>query len=126
MRCGTGIACVTDLRDIGVRLFMANTILAKEHNQEGLRTAILLSSPLDTRVKEKVDADLIPRPDYLALVQALHADIIAPVGQTQTGRGLTKANRIFKAALAAFHKRNEYDLIITDLDRTGLVLASLL
>ena len=91
-----------------------------------MKIAILVSSPVPPDIQEKVDVGLSPRPDYLALSKALNARLITPVRTLPKKRdALGRAHRFWRAAWAAFQRRDEYDMIISDLDRVGLILAAL-
>jgi glycosyltransferase involved in cell wall biosynthesis len=70
-----------------------------------------------------------PRKDYLALRDALTADLLTPSMATTTGASRALARTGGKAAAlawAAFQRRNDYDTIFTDNEGTGLPLALLL
>lgn len=89
-----------------------------------MRTAILVSTPIDTELWSKVKMGLCPKPDFLALAEPLGANLITPFQRQSFGR-FSKHLRYLQLAWAAFHMRHDYDLIISDVDRAGLLLALL-
>lgn len=92
-----------------------------------MKAAILISSPVDTSLPGKVKDGSYPQQDYLALTEALGATLLTPVQKTRSIFGkFSKPLGIFRAAFAAFRQRNKFDVIITDIDRVGMVLAFLL
>lgn len=90
-----------------------------------MRTAILVSTPFTPDLKEQVASELHPKPDFLALAEALDATLITPGSIPKVLGHSFKAQRIGQAALAAFQARDSYDVIISDMDRVGLGLALL-
>lgn len=91
-----------------------------------MKPAILVSAPLPPKLPAEVREGLRPRPDFLALAEALDATLITPPSASGGfGPVPAKAARIFRAAWTAFQRRHEYDLIITDIERVGLALALL-
>ncbi len=92
-----------------------------------MRTAILVSHTIDPGLQREADEGRSPTPDFIALARALHANIIDPLSKTsgkKPGR-MSKMVELFSIAWAGFKARNKYDLIISDLDRVGLILAFL-
>lgn len=91
-----------------------------------MRTAVLVSVPVDRSLKEQAQKGLSPQRDYFALADALDATLITPATRS-VGRGsrLTKLTETFKIAWRAFRQRGQYDLIIADVERVGVLLALL-
>ncbi len=91
-----------------------------------MKTAILVSVPVENGLRAQIKAGVSPQRDYLALADALNATLIAPVkALPRNESSLAKLRRIFTCAWAAFQMRHQYDIIVTDLDRVGLLLAFL-
>lgn len=91
-----------------------------------MRLAFLLSAPYDPQIRQKVQDAEIPRQDYLLISDALGADLIAPVRMgVQPGGKIRSFIRRARIAWAGFKRRREYDLIISDLENVGLILALL-
>src|SRR5687768_14373382 len=92
-----------------------------------MKSAILLSAPYNPELMAKVQAGTHPIPDYVALADSLNAALITPVGASKSIRGAaSKAVRFAKCAWAAFRQRHNYDLIITDQERVGVILAMMM
>ena len=92
-----------------------------------MKTAILVGVPVDLAIKEKIRTGLVPQSDYFALCEALGAVLISPAKATSRRLWrLRSLQNIIRSAWAGFKKRHQYDLIISDSDRVGLVLALLL
>jgi glycosyltransferase involved in cell wall biosynthesis len=90
------------------------------------RIAILLSSPVSDEQRENIKKGIAPRHDILTLAAQLNATLILPDGQGWGKAGkLSRIRQMAAMALRAFKRRNEYDVIITDLDSIGAVLAVL-
>lgn len=91
-----------------------------------MRIAILVSTPVRESLRDDVRAGMVPLPDYFALAEALDATLIAPA-EVSSGRNsrVSKLRSMLGPAWAAFRRRNQYDLIISDVDRVGLILALL-
>ena len=92
------------------------------------RTAILVSTPIKAGLAEAIAAGEAPRRDYFELRDMLGAELIAPTAQPS---GIYKALRkaggnALMMAVAAWRKRKEYDVLLTDQEGTGLLLALLL
>ena len=91
-----------------------------------MRTAILVSTPVEKDLKEKIEADLSPQSDFFALQDALDAVLLTPIRASLAKRSsIFKFRESFKAAWEAFSQRDNYDLIITDVERVGALLALL-
>ena len=91
-----------------------------------MKTAILVSIPVDQGLREEIRSGLSPNRDFLALGDALDATLITPARVSPAGRSqASKLLESFKTAWAAFRQRHQYDLIITDVDRVGVALALL-
>lgn len=92
-----------------------------------MRTAILVSQPINRELEHDAEEGLCPTPDFIALSKALKAKIISPL-HSASGKKvghIGKTLELFSVAWAGFKARNNYDLIISDLDRVGLLLAFL-
>ncbi len=91
-----------------------------------MRTTLLISIPLDASLKSKIEAGLHPQQDYFALAQAVGAELLAPARKSAASKGRCgRALHSLQVAWSAFRRRDRYDLIIVDLDTTGLFLAML-
>jgi hypothetical protein len=84
------------------------------------RILLVISADPAPEALSEIAAGRQPRKDYLALRDALGADLLTP--SMTTGRGGKPA----ALAWAAFQRRNDYDTIFTDSEGTGLPLALLL
>ncbi|HEX3269008.1 MAG TPA: hypothetical protein VHR15_00055, partial [Ktedonobacterales bacterium] len=84
------------------------------------RILLVISADTPPDALDEIAAGRQPRRDYLALRDALDADLLTP--------SMTSAPGGKQAALAwaAFRRRNDYDTIFTDNEGTGLPLALLL
>jgi glycosyltransferase involved in cell wall biosynthesis len=84
------------------------------------RILLVISADPASDTLDEIAAGRQPRKDYLALRDALNADLLTP--------SMTSAPGAKSAALAwaAFQRRNDYDTIFTDNEGTGLPLALLL
>jgi glycosyltransferase involved in cell wall biosynthesis len=100
-----------------------------------MKSAILLSAPYDPAINERVQGGLHPKPDFLALAEALGAEIIAPEKGGGKARRqpfsritgfVSRATRFARIAWAGFRRREEFDLIVSDVERVGIILALLL
>ncbi len=91
------------------------------------RTAILVSTPVNVNQKEMIASEQAPRRDYLELQDLLSAELISPA--TAAGFIYNFLRKVSGTAVAmawtAWARRNAYDLILTDQEATGLVLALL-
>ncbi len=91
-----------------------------------MKSAVLVSTPVDESLKERIRAGRSPQRDFFALAEALHATLICPAKCNQSGRNqVSKLLDTFRIAWAAFRRHREYDLVITDLDRVGVALSLL-
>ena len=91
-----------------------------------MRTAVLVSAPVAPSLAEEVRAGVRPQPDFLALAAALDASLIAPLAPSRAPVGHTaRPLRFLRVAWAAFRRRHQYDVLVTDLDRVGLLVALL-
>ena len=91
-----------------------------------MRTAILLSTPVDEGLREQIRAGSSPQRDFFALADALDATLIAPdKAPSERGGHVSKLVNLFDVASAAFRQRHKYDLIISDVERVGIALALL-
>ena len=88
------------------------------------RIALLLSTPVLDEQKERISKGIAPRHDLLTLAERLDATLILP-GKSSWGKGgaFSRVRQMVGMAWTAFRRRNEYDLIITDLDAIGAALA---
>lgn len=92
--------------------------------QRSNRIAVLLSSPVPQEQRDRIQQGLAPRHDLLTLADRLNATLILP-GKSGWGKGgvISRVRQMSSMAWAAFRRRKEYDLIITDLDAIGAALA---
>jgi glycosyltransferase involved in cell wall biosynthesis len=92
-----------------------------------MKSAFLLSAPYDQAKIDQARAGQLPRPDYILLTEALGADLLTPVAANVVPKGKTR-NFLRRARVAwhGFRRRKQYDLIISDLENVGLILALLL
>jgi glycosyltransferase involved in cell wall biosynthesis len=91
-----------------------------------MRISILVSTRFQSGLSEKIREDLYPQQDFLALAEALDARLITPLNVPPGIAGkASRAFKIFRSAWAAFRQRSTYDLIISDADRPGMILALL-
>ena len=91
-----------------------------------MRAAVLVSAPVNMETQQKAERGLMPRQDYVALAKELDAQLIAPFGPGSKPTGwLPKVRSMAQAAWAGFSKRQEYDVIVSDVDRVGILLALL-
>lgn len=92
-----------------------------------MKAAFLLSAPYEQASIDAADAGALPRPDYLLLTRAIGADLLTPVEGYQSPIGKFRTFlRLTSVAWHGFRKRKEYDVIISDQERVGLILALLL
>ena len=91
-----------------------------------MRLAFLLSAPYDAQIRQKAETGELPRPDYLVISELLGAELITPVAPgVKPGNKVTNFLRRARIAWAGFRKRKQYDLVISDLENVGLILALL-
>jgi glycosyltransferase involved in cell wall biosynthesis len=91
-----------------------------------MRLAFLLSAPYDPQIRQKVQSGEVPRQDYLLISEVLGASLIAPVAPgVKPGNRVTNFIRRSRIAWAGFRKRKQYDLVISDLENVGMILALL-
>ncbi len=92
------------------------------------RVAVFLNAPVTEEHKGKIVNGTSPRHDILSLAERLGADLI--LAKNADGyRDAGPKGRIwhlFKMGWQAFRQRKNYDVIVTDLDAVGVVLAFLL
>lgn len=92
-----------------------------------MRTAVLVSAPVAPDLRQRIADDQYPQQDFIALAEALDADLVVPIPASARPRGkLANVLGLLRATWAAFQQREMYDLIITDVDREGMLLALLL
>lgn len=91
------------------------------------RTTILVSTPIKPELAAMIEAGEAPRRDYFELRHMLDADLLSP--PPRSGRFYRLLRRVGGNALAmsvaAWARRNDYDLILTDQEGSGLLLAML-
>lgn len=91
------------------------------------RVAVLVSTQIKDNLAEAIASGEAPRRDYLELQRMLDAELISPA--QSGGFVYSVLHRLGGAALAmtwiAWARRNDYDVILTDQEATGLVLALL-
>lgn len=91
-----------------------------------VRTAILMSAPLDPTLGDRTRAGQSPQHDFLGLAEALDAEIIAPLKPSKRKeRRVLLPLKFLRIAWAAYTRRGTYDVVLTDLEHTGLTLALL-
>ncbi len=92
-----------------------------------MRVAMLVSAPVNRDLIQRAERGLLPRQDFAVLAKELNAELITPFERGGKAAGWSgKARSMLQAAWAGFSKRNDYDVIISDVDRVGVLLASLL
>src|SRR5262245_61194910 len=84
------------------------------------RILLVISADPAPDALDEIAAGRQPRKDYLALRDALSADLLTPSMATAPG------GKAAALAWAAFQRRDDYDVIFTDNEGTGLPLAMLL
>lgn len=92
------------------------------------RVAVFLNAPVSDEHKEKIRNGTSPRHDILSLTERLGAELIlaeAADGYKNAG-SKGRAWHLFRMGWQAFRRRKDYDVIVTDLDAVGTVLAFLL
>lgn len=96
------------------------------NNTDQPRVAVLVSSPVADELRDRISNGLAPRHDMLALADALNATLVTPEVDSwgKTGK-FSRFTRLFSVAWRGFTLRDQYDMIISDLDHTGGVLAIL-
>ncbi len=88
-----------------------------------MRTAILVSAPFEPALAGRAAAGAIPRPDFLALAEGLNAGLITPWANERLP---PKPVRFARAAWAAFRERERAEVLVSDVERVGILLALLL
>ncbi|MBF6612559.1 MAG: glycosyltransferase family 4 protein [Chloroflexi bacterium] len=92
-----------------------------------MRTAVLVSTPIKSDLPQAIAQGTAPRRDYFELRDALGAEMISP--PLPTGIRYTLAHKLVGMAPAmawvAWTRRRDYDLILTDQEASGLILALL-
>ena len=91
------------------------------------RTLILVSSSIREGLAEQIAAGEAPKRDYFELRDMLNAELMSPPSQPG---GLYRlmhkvGGNALAMAISAWTRRGEYDLILTDQEGTGLLLALL-
>jgi len=89
-----------------------------------MRAAVLVSVPVSEDARSEVEAGAAPQRDYFALADNLGASIMTPIAAASDSK-LGRVLNIFRAAFGSFRRHRQYDLVITDVDRVGLLLALL-
>src|SRR5690242_8823820 len=91
------------------------------------RTAILISTPMKPGLAEAIAAGEAPRRDYLELQADLRAELLAPPGNPGlVYRVLRRAGgNSLAMGVKAWAKRADYDVIVTDQETVGIILALL-
>ncbi len=92
-----------------------------------MRTAVLVSTPIKTDLPQAIALGTAPRRDYFELRDALGAELISP--PPPTGFWYTLVHKLGGMAPAmawvAWARRHDYDIILTDQEASGLILALL-
>ena len=94
----------------------------------GTRILLVISAQPPDDLATRVDGDREPRRDYLALRDALDADLLTPdeARRTRTGSLLGRiAGKRAALIWEAFRRGRSYDAVFTDAEYTGLPLALL-
>jgi len=92
------------------------------------RNAILVSAPIKEGSQEEIACGRSPQRDYLALADALNAEIIQcerVTSRLSQSRSKTALGPSLAQAWHAFQRRYDYDLILSDSEHVGLPLALL-
>ena len=92
------------------------------------RIALLVSIPIEEGLQEDIACGRSPRKDYFALAEELNADIIQHervISRLSHTASKTALGSSLAQAWYAFQRRHDYDLILTDSEHVGLLLASL-
>lgn len=92
------------------------------------KAAIIVSTPIKIGLAEAIASGEAPRRDYYELRDMLRAELVAPPAQPgRTYRAIRNVGgNALAMAVAAWRKRQEYDVLLTDQEGTGLLLALLL
>src|SRR5215470_2178096 len=110
-----------------LKTFDNTDLISKQARKSRILLAISVQ-PTD-KMRAEITAGIQPRRDYLALQQALDADIIYP-DDTQTSLLCRLIRRVFGAkvviAWAAFLRHRAYDYVLSDTEKVGLLLAMLM
>lgn len=91
------------------------------------RIAVFLNAPVSDEHKQKIANGTSPRHDILTLTERLGANLILPTnadGYRDAG-SKGRAWHLIKMGWQAFRRRKDYDVIVTDLDAIGMVVAFL-
>ena len=89
-----------------------------------MKTAIMLNAPINEKVESQIQAGAHPRVDYRLLADALDATVVAPPASEAKRRSkLSKISAYRRVAAKALEMSRDHDLIITDVDRVGLLTA---
>ncbi len=91
------------------------------------RFAVVVSSPIRAGLAEAIAASEAPKRDYFELRDRLEAELMAP--PETPGTAYTRLRKVGGNALAmawtAWSRRGSYDVVVTDQEYTGLLLAML-
>ena len=92
------------------------------------RVAVFLHSPVPAGQLEQIASGDAPRHDLLALCDRLDARLIQPESPSNLGQigAIRRFRLLVKLGWLAWRRRNDYDVIVTDIDAVGGVLAFLL
>ena len=92
------------------------------------RVAVFLNAPVSDEHKEKIRNGTSPRHDILSLTERLGAELILAEAAEgyKTAGSKGRVWHLIRMGWQAFRRRKEYDVIVTDLDAVGVVLAFLL
>lgn len=92
-----------------------------------MRAAVLVSAPVDAEAIQRGSKGLLPRQDYVVLAKELDAALITPFTSHQKPAGwFPKLRSLVQTAWAGFAERDAYDVIVSDVDRVGVLLALML
>ena len=90
------------------------------------RVTVLVSTQIKEGLAEMIAAGEAPRRDYFELRDMLNAELMSlPLPRKLIYRILKPAGTALAMAWSAWARRSEYDIIVTDQEATGLVLALL-
>jgi glycosyltransferase involved in cell wall biosynthesis len=105
-----------------------NAAVVPEHDRKP-RILLVISVQPTATMRDEIAAGNQPPRDYDALQQALDADVIYPANAQATllARLIKRLFGPFAALTwSVFHRRHEYDIIYTDTEIVGLILALLM
>ena len=100
--------------------------MVKDLPTNSVKSLIVLNVPIDGRAIGTNANQEKPRKDYLLLEEALQGKLL-PAGDSSRRNGFfSRVSSFVSQAWKAFRMRNDYDVILSMSEQTGLVLALLL